>query len=229
MYSLLYWMSLQYSYCSADILFNTLPHYWFRAYTVQWTEWASTTRMLDDWKKTTLILCSYGFFKEIRPSEPFLTEYLIGNSTGLSAEQVTPSSIWPVPSSTAQVYQDVYPIWTYSYLAVLVIVFLFTDLARWCLCLCSNYNTDALQVQTSHCLWGFLLHLDLDSPVVGSWSLRYAVHASILWDSHLHRGCLLHLHLRPGPWRVLPTSDKLHQERSSPWQVPFWCLVPASD
>jgi len=71
---------------------------------------------LDDWKKTTLILCSYGFFKEIRPSEPFLTEYLIGNSTGLSAEQV---------------YQDVYPIWTYSYLAVLVIVFLFTDLARY--------------------------------------------------------------------------------------------------
>ena len=71
--------------------------------------------MFTDWKSTTFILCSYGFFKEIRPSEPFLTEYLIGNSTGLTASQL---------------YQDVYPIWTYSYLAVLVIVFLFTDLVR---------------------------------------------------------------------------------------------------
>ena len=26
---------------------------------------------------TLLILASYGFFKEIRPSEPYLTEYLI--------------------------------------------------------------------------------------------------------------------------------------------------------
>jgi len=41
---------------------------------------------------------------------------LIGNSTGLTANQV---------------YQDVYPIWTYSYLAVLVVVFLFTDLVRY--------------------------------------------------------------------------------------------------
>jgi len=72
--------------------------------------------MFTDWKSTTFILCSYGFFKEIRPSEPFLTEYLIGNSTGLTASQL---------------YQDVYPIWTYSYLAVLVIVFLFTDLVRY--------------------------------------------------------------------------------------------------
>ena len=30
-----------------------------------------------------------------------------------------------------QVYHDVYPVWTYSYLAVLVIVFLCTDLAKY--------------------------------------------------------------------------------------------------
>ena len=29
--------------------------------------------------RTTLIaLCLYGFFKELRPSEPYLTDYLIG-------------------------------------------------------------------------------------------------------------------------------------------------------
>ena len=31
----------------------------------------------------------------------------------------------------SQVYQDVYPVWTYSYLSVLIIVFLFTDLAKY--------------------------------------------------------------------------------------------------
>ena len=30
---------------------------------------------------TLLILASYGFFKEVRPSEPYLTEYLIDNTT----------------------------------------------------------------------------------------------------------------------------------------------------
>ena len=43
---------------------------------------------MEDWKRTTLLLCIYGFFKEIRPSEPFLTEYLVGNSTGLTSDEV---------------------------------------------------------------------------------------------------------------------------------------------
>ena len=30
-----------------------------------------------DWRLTTGLLCLYGFLKELRPSEPFLTEYLI--------------------------------------------------------------------------------------------------------------------------------------------------------
>jgi len=28
-----------------------------------------------------MILASYGFFKEVRPSEPYLTQYLIDNTT----------------------------------------------------------------------------------------------------------------------------------------------------
>ena len=72
--------------------------------------------MFDDWKLTTFFLCCYGFFKEIRPSEPFLTEYLISNHTGVTEEQV---------------YHDVYPVCTYSYLAILFLVFLVTDLAKY--------------------------------------------------------------------------------------------------
>ena len=72
--------------------------------------------MYQDWKLTTFLLCCYGFFKEIRPSEPFLTEYLISNNTGVTESQV---------------YHDVYPVWTYSYLAILFLVFLVTDLAKY--------------------------------------------------------------------------------------------------
>ena len=32
---------------------------------------------IPDWRLTTALLCCYGLFKEIRPSEPFLTEYLV--------------------------------------------------------------------------------------------------------------------------------------------------------
>jgi thiamine transporter 2/3 len=30
-----------------------------------------------EWRVITSLLCLYGFLKELRPSEPFLTEYLI--------------------------------------------------------------------------------------------------------------------------------------------------------
>ncbi|XP_076039803.1 thiamine transporter 1-like [Oratosquilla oratoria] len=65
---------------------------------------------------TCLLLCTYGFFKELRPSEPFFTDYLIGPPQNLTE---------------AQVYYDVYPVWTYSYLSLLIIVFLVTDFFRY--------------------------------------------------------------------------------------------------
>ncbi|KAL7643529.1 UNVERIFIED_CONTAM: hypothetical protein RMT77_005511 [Armadillidium vulgare] len=71
---------------------------------------------MEIWLKTCLLLCSYGFFKELRPSEPFLTEYLLGPQQNLTSSEV---------------YYDVYPVWTYSYLALLILVFLLTDLLRY--------------------------------------------------------------------------------------------------
>ncbi len=67
------------------------------------------------WILTTAIVCCYGFFKEFRPAEPFLTPYLV------SAKNFTDD----------QVYSEIYPVWTYSYLAALVPVFLVTDLLRY--------------------------------------------------------------------------------------------------
>ena len=67
---------------------------------------------MESWAWTCVILCLFGFFKDFKPSEPFLTQYLI-------------SPQW-VNITLSEAYTSVYPIWTYSYLAVLVFVFILT-------------------------------------------------------------------------------------------------------
>ncbi|TNN29625.1 Thiamine transporter 1 [Liparis tanakae] len=37
----------------------------------------------------TLVLCAYGFFSSLRPSEPFLTAYLMGPDHNLTEAQVS--------------------------------------------------------------------------------------------------------------------------------------------
>uniref|UniRef100_A0A8B9IH33 Thiamine transporter 1 n=1 Tax=Anser cygnoides TaxID=8845 RepID=A0A8B9IH33_ANSCY len=68
------------------------------------------------WALPTALLCAYGFFCSVRPSEPFLTRYLLGQHKNLSKTQV---------------FNEVYPVWTYSYLALLFPVFLATDYLRY--------------------------------------------------------------------------------------------------
>uniref|UniRef100_A0A1I7XIG4 Vitamin K-dependent gamma-carboxylase n=1 Tax=Heterorhabditis bacteriophora TaxID=37862 RepID=A0A1I7XIG4_HETBA len=63
------------------------------------------------WQMTTLLLCIYGFFKEFRPSEPYLYEY----------EHIT------LNISERILNSEVYPIWTYSYMMALIPVFLLAD------------------------------------------------------------------------------------------------------
>ncbi|XP_033472216.1 thiamine transporter 1 [Epinephelus lanceolatus] len=64
----------------------------------------------------TLLLCVSGFFSNLRPSEPFLTAYLMGPDKNLTETQVV---------------NEIYPVWTYSYLALLFPVFLITDYLRY--------------------------------------------------------------------------------------------------
>ncbi|XP_063162747.1 thiamine transporter 2 isoform X2 [Candoia aspera] len=68
------------------------------------------------WMFPTVILCIYGFFTMMRPSEPFLTPYLAGPEKNLTIDEIT---------------QHILPVWTYSYLALLFPVFLITDYARY--------------------------------------------------------------------------------------------------
>ncbi|XP_031707843.1 thiamine transporter 1 [Anarrhichthys ocellatus] len=64
----------------------------------------------------TLVLCVYGFFSNLRPSEPFLTAYLLGPDKNLTETQVV---------------NEIYPVWTYSYLVLLFPIFLATDFLRY--------------------------------------------------------------------------------------------------
>ncbi|XP_078420694.1 thiamine transporter 2-like [Cetorhinus maximus] len=70
----------------------------------------------NGWRHPTMLLCAFGFFSMMRPSEPFLTPYLIGPAKNLTTEQVT---------------NEIFPVWTYSYLAMLIPVFLVTDYLRY--------------------------------------------------------------------------------------------------
>lgn len=72
---------------------------------------------MKDWLKISLILSVFGFLKEIRPSEPFVFEFLIDKRWRNVTE--------------AEITSKVYPVATYSYLAHLVIIFLITDLCRY--------------------------------------------------------------------------------------------------
>ncbi|KFP16673.1 Thiamine transporter 2, partial [Egretta garzetta] len=68
------------------------------------------------WTFPTLIVCLYGFFCMMKPSEPFLTPYLTGPDKNLTIDEVT---------------NQIFPVWTYSYLVLLFPVFLITDYVRY--------------------------------------------------------------------------------------------------
>ncbi|NXK53676.1 S19A3 protein, partial [Chauna torquata] len=70
----------------------------------------------SNWTFPTLVLCLYGFFYMMKPSEPFLTPYLTGPDKNLTIVEVT---------------NQILPVWTYSYLALLFPVFLITDYVRY--------------------------------------------------------------------------------------------------
>jgi thiamine transporter 2/3 len=67
----------------------------------------------NGWKYATGILCAYGFFKEMKPSEPFLNPYLTHAEFKNFSNAVADS--------------EIYPVWTYSYLGFLFIVLFITD------------------------------------------------------------------------------------------------------
>lgn len=71
---------------------------------------------MKEWISISLILCTFGFFRELRPNEPFVVEFL---SNG----------VWRNVTSE-QLNREIYPFGTYSYLFQLCVVFMITDILR---------------------------------------------------------------------------------------------------
>lgn len=69
---------------------------------------------MKDYLKISLAISAFGLLKEFRPSESFITDFLV-DFRNVTAEQIN---------------QEIFPIGTYSYLAQLVIIFLVTDFLR---------------------------------------------------------------------------------------------------
>ncbi|CAK6448301.1 unnamed protein product [Pipistrellus nathusii] len=74
------------------------------------------TSLGHSWIYPTVILCLFGFFSMMRPSEPFLIPYLSGPDKNLTSTEIT---------------NEILPVWTYSYLLLLLPVFILTDYVRY--------------------------------------------------------------------------------------------------
>ncbi|CAD5205861.1 unnamed protein product [Bursaphelenchus okinawaensis] len=72
--------------------------------------------MADSRTLTVVLVVLYGILKEFRPSTPFLTPFLEGPDKNLTNEEL---------------YGQVYPYWTYSYLVFLIPIFIITDLLKY--------------------------------------------------------------------------------------------------
>ncbi|XP_026708522.1 folate transporter 1 isoform X1 [Athene cunicularia] len=77
---------------------------------------ASETVPDQRWKLQVFYLCFYGFMTQVRPGESFITPYLLGPDKNFTQAEVT---------------NMITPVLTYSYMAVLVPIFLLTDYLRY--------------------------------------------------------------------------------------------------
>ncbi|GFG28335.1 hypothetical protein Cfor_09087 [Coptotermes formosanus] len=71
--------------------------------------------VMEIWLKVSILLCVFGFVKEFRPSEPFITPYLMGEWKNFTDRDI----------------EVIFSTGTYAYLVELVFVFLVTDLLRY--------------------------------------------------------------------------------------------------
>ena len=120
---------------------------------------------LNEFTGTLLILCSYGFFKEFMPSDPYFAIYLTGPDKNLT---------------DTEVYEDIYPVWSYSLFATLVPVFLLTDLVRY---------KPMIVLQALSLIISWILLLWVDGVPCNAGDVLH------LWVCRCLQQCVLHIHL----------------------------------
>lgn len=82
----------------------------FRLHSISKSVWLKSHER--HWTTAAGIICAYGLLKEFRPSEPFLNEYLMAPDRNFSSQEIS---------------KEIFPVWTYSLLLVMIPVFLLTD------------------------------------------------------------------------------------------------------
>uniref|UniRef100_A0A0M3JVT9 Folate transporter 1 (inferred by orthology to a C. elegans protein) n=1 Tax=Anisakis simplex TaxID=6269 RepID=A0A0M3JVT9_ANISI len=119
------------------------------------------------WKATTLLICLYGIVKEFRPATPFLTPYLVSSFKNFT---------------DTELYSEIYPFWTYSYLIALIPIFFLTDILRYktiivleAACLCATWallvwGTNIRQMQLMQIVFGIA-----SAAEIAYYSYMYAV------------------------------------------------------
>ena len=153
-----------------------------------------------DWKITTFLLCCYGFFKEIRPSEPFLTEYLISNHTGVTEDQVRFNALkckLELYVRCTMMSTQYGPIHTLSCCSLFSFSLTLQDTSQLLflkVCILSAI------CQFHQKILRHFLHCDMGFTPLGLWSQGNAVYASNIWSGHSYRGGLLCLHLCQCLW-----------------------------
>ncbi|KAM7352726.1 thiamine transporter 1 [Cochliomyia hominivorax] len=100
---------------------------------------------MQTWLRISLLLCTFGFFREMRPSEPFVVEYLTGPNRNITSEELN---------------REIYPFGTYSVLVQLILVFLITDILRYkpiiVLSACAGIVLFAILLWT-HTVWELII------------------------------------------------------------------------
>ncbi|XP_044159187.1 reduced folate transporter [Bufo gargarizans] len=114
----------------------------------------AATEEIKGWKFLLFYLCFYGFMTQLRPGESFITPFLLSTERNFTKEQVT---------------NEITPVLSYSYMAVLVPVFLLTDYLRYkpvlilqclshiCVWLLLIFGTDVIALQFMEFFYGITM------------------------------------------------------------------------
>ncbi|KAH8292163.1 hypothetical protein KR054_006450 [Drosophila jambulina] len=112
---------------------------------------------MESWLKVSCVLCIFGFLREFHPSDPYHAEILMGEWYHVTQDEVN---------------RFVYPVGTYSYLALLIFVFLITDFLR--------------HVLTSNFYRIIILFLNRYKPVIIANTLIGVLHwGTLIWTNTL--------------------------------------------
>lgn len=97
---------------------------------------------MEPWVKLSIWIGAFGFFKEFRPEDPYITQYLTGPMMNFTDTEVN---------------QVIFPVATYTSLCELVFVFLITDWLRYkpvvILCALSGVVTQAILIWCQGLTW----------------------------------------------------------------------------